>query len=206
MNTIESHIAVRDAIPISLVTSQSIAAGANTCAYNAWYKFRKCTIRTCKNYTQQTESRCLAIDRQAPVGNKAITDNEIHLYKFATDDVSTRLVSLRRKKALLRVKCMLVLDAFITHIAEKYENTRQEERYFASENIDKTLARYPLKVKRLRFENWMWPHLVSKKEYRAFVSERKGECAQFGIHHLLDTTPAKLDILRKSIIRGEKFS
>lgn len=180
-------------IPVTLVEGET-----RQCPYVSWFRFKTCTIKTCKNFTDKTASKCLAIDREAPTGNKVISDAEIHLFKFHNDNVSTRLVSMRRKKAVDRVKCILALHGFIEHLKAKYTG-EERKGWFIHPLLTETRAKYPLKIKRLGFENWMWPFIVSKREYKLFANHGRGECAEFGIHELLAVEQQELEQLRKAI-------
>lgn len=169
----------------------------NTCPYVDWYKFKTCGVKTCKNWTSKTKSHCLAIDREAPTGNKVISDAEIHLFKFHKDGVSTRLVSMRRKKAVGKVKCILALHGFIEYI--RTEHSAQRSKVFKHDLISEAEKSYPLKIKRLGFQNWMWAVMTSKKHYKLFASTGRGECAAFGLHELLDMDQQTVENLRRVV-------
>ncbi len=166
------------------------------CVYIDWYKFKQCTIRTCKNYSSGTVTRCLAIDRVQPMGNKIISDAELHLFKFPGTGVSTRLISIKRKKAVTRVKCILILQKFIEYIRLYHE---PDERYWSGKLVERLELDYPLRVMRLGYMNWMLPYLTSRKTYAKFASKNGGECEAFKIHTLLGMTEMKFKALRKSI-------
>jgi len=170
----------------------------NSCLYVDWYKFHKCEIKTCKNYTPITKNSCLALDRVNPSGVKSITDAELHMYKYPEAKVSTRLISLKRKAAVDRVKFILILKEYLDYIRE----TKDKGSSVSSNYTIKIEAAYPLKVKRLRFEKWMWPHLVSDTEYREFLSSRNGECSLIALHQLLNMTAMKFDALVRSLNQG----
>lgn len=172
----------------------------NRCPYIGWYRFKECNITTCKNFTTKTASRCLGIDRKAPSGNKVISDAELHLFKFPEDDVSTRLVSMRRKRAITKVKCILSLNGYLNHLRMKYEGTAEQSREYRAPAIGVAESSYPLKIGRLRFKNWMWKLLLSEKEYAAFAqSGGGGECLEFELHDLLSMTKEQLGVLRQVV-------
>lgn len=183
-------------IPVTLEDS-----GIKTCPNVGWYQFKSCTVKTCKNYTDRTESRCLALDREAPVGTKIISDSELHLFKFPKDGVSTRLVSMKRKRAISRVKCILALHGFIEYLQDKYGSTQHAAVVCNRAVLLDAESRYPLKVKRLEFENWMWQFIMSEAEYAEFASQGPGECAAFGLHELLDMKVEALEDLRYAVTR-----
>lgn len=197
-NSIVEAIVLRDKDKIKTIP---VIAKFNTCPYVEWYKFGKCEVTTCKNHTTKTKTSCLALDRQAPTGNKIISDAEIHLFKFAEDNVSTRLVALKRKRAVTRVKSVLILKSYIEYLEQKYSKTETWKRY-KSELTVRYEARYPLKIKKLRFQNWMWPYFISKTEYKAFTSKNGGECLEIDLQVLLELTSRKIEALRSSIKTG----
>lgn len=164
----------------------------HTCIYVEAYQFNECTIRTCKNFTDVTASKCLAIDRVQPVGNKIISDAELHLYKYSADKVSTRLISIKRKKAITRVKAILILHSLLEYIRDNY---KPKDRVYNTKLIEKLENEYPLKVSKLQFYNWMWPYLTSKKVWKKFAKLKGGECSDFKIYMLLNLTKSKYDTL-----------
>lgn len=168
----------------------------NACVYVEGYRFYECVIRSCKNFTDVTKTKCLAIDRVQPIGNKVISDAELHLYKFSKDKVSTRLVSIKRKKAVTRVKAILILHAYIEYIRE---NHKPKEEAYSGKMVEKLELDYPLRVRKLQFYNWMWPYLTSKKVHAKFVRKKGGECAAFKIHMLLNLTRMKYETLLKQL-------
>lgn len=195
------NMALRDStktaklIPIVLDDS-----AAYRCPYQSWYRFTTCTIRTCKNHTEKTKSCCLAIDRKAPVGSKAISDAELHLFKFTNEDVSTRCVSTKRKRAVSQVKCMIALYGYLSYLRSKYEGSRESSKEYRDPRIGVAESRYPLKIPRLRFKNWMWKLMLSQKEYDAFAeSGGGGECREFELHEVLALRKEQLEALRQVV-------
>ncbi len=169
----------------------------NQCVYVEWYQFKTCTIRTCKNFTDITKSKCLAIDRVQPAGTKVITDAELHMYKFPGAKVSTRLVSMKRKRAVLRVKSVLILRKFIDFLTDKHQETKI--RKHSNRYVARAETVFPLKIKQLGFQNWMWPYLVSEQEYKEFTTSCQGECSEFALHDLLHMTDLKFRVLVQSL-------
>ena len=188
-----SVISTKSLIAIDLVDNGEI----NTCTYIEWYRFKRCVITSCKNHSIKTQTGCLAIDREAPTGNKAISDAELHLFKFSADNVSTRLVSMKRKKAITRVKGILALHGFIEYLRTKFSGTSCVRMSFEREELVSLESVYPLKIKRLGFENWMWPLIVSKREYKLFANRGRGEATSFEVHDLLEIEKGRLDALKK---------
>ena len=166
------------------------------CVYVEGYQFYECVVKTCKNFTAVTKTKCLAVDRVQPVGNKIISDAELHLYKFSDAKVSTRLVSIKRKKAVNRVKAILILNAFLEFIRENY---KPGEKTYSGKMVEKLELDYPLRIRKLQFYNWMWPYLTSKKVYKKFVKKKGGECATFKVHMLLNLTRMKYETLIKQL-------
>ena len=173
----------------------------HSCIYVENFQFHECTIRSCKNHTDVTTSKCLAIDRVQPVGNKIYSDAELHLYKFSDKKASTRLISIKRKKAIMRVKGILILHAFLEYIRDNHKAKRVEP--YSNKLIEKMEASYPLKIRKLQFENWMWPYLTSKKVWRKFATHKGGECEEFKVFMLLNLTRMKYDNLIKQL-KGTK--
>lgn len=168
----------------------------NKCMYVEWYKFNRCDIRTCKNYSDVTPTRCLGIDRVQPSGTKIISDAELHMYKFSSDKVSTRLVSLKRKKAMNRIKVILVLNEYLNFIRTTH---KPENRVYQNEYTTRLEKQFPLKVKRLKFESWMWPHLVDVNNFKKFSLGLDGESKEIELHELLGTTLMKFKMLQTSL-------
>lgn len=164
----------------------------NTCVYVDWYKFRTCQVKTCKNFTTRTPSQCLAIDRVVPNGTKIISDAELHLYKFTDKPVCVRVVSIKRKRAMTRIKSVLVLDKYLDYIRE----TANQEPYEPSDYMKVLETQYPLKIKRLGFKSWMWPHLLDSELYDKFRSRSPdGEIQELDLATLLDLTQMKYLVL-----------
>jgi hypothetical protein len=164
----------------------------HTCIYIESFQFHECTIKSCKNFTDVTASKCLAIDRVQPVGNKIISDAELHLYKYSADKVSTRLISMKRKKAITRVKAILILHSLLEYIRDNY---KPKGIAYNTKLVSKLESDYPLKVSKLQFYNWMWPYLTSKKVWKKFSKLKGGECSDFKIYMLLNLTKSKYDTL-----------
>lgn len=167
------------------------------CIYVEGYQFHECAITSCKNHTEVTKTKCLAIDRVQPVGNKIISDAELHLYKYSDQKVSTRLISLKRKKAIARVKAILILYQFIEYIRDNYKP--KGDRVYNGKLVEKMELSYPLKISKLRFFNWMWPYLTSKKVWRKFAKKGGGECGTFKVYMLLNLTRMKYESLIKQL-------
>ncbi len=151
------------------------------CPIVPWYKMVQCDISTCKNFTSETEHRCLEIDRRKPEGTKQFSDAELNLYKFRHKKISTRLVQIHRKNAVQSVKAILILHHFITWIEESYKPGAR----FNHPDMKALEREYPLKVKRLGWRNWMWEYLLDEAVWNKFVKRSEGECASFNIYQLL---------------------
>ena len=168
-----------------------------TCVYVPAFKFKKCDIRSCKNWSEVTKASCLAIDRAQPVGNKIISDAEIHLFKFDKAGVTGRLVAAKRKRAVSRVKSILTLHAYINWIRAKFKPT--EPKFYRGKYIERAELEYPLKVSRVGFKNWMWPHLVDTDVYKQFLGKKEGDCTEIELHHMLDMTDLKFSVLAEQV-------
>lgn len=156
----------------------------NTCIYVEWYKFKVCEIKTCKNHSNITPTRCMAIDRRQPSGNKVISDAELHYYKFEPS-VSTRLVSYQRKTCVERVKKILVLYEFIQYLNKNHKGIQYEHKRFTY-----LQNRYPLKVKKLGFKPWMWEFMTTEV-FNSFLETKEGECEKFTLYQLLNLSESK---------------
>jgi hypothetical protein len=151
------------------------------CLYVSWYKFHKCTIKTCKNYTEMTEHQCLGVDRIKAEGAKIISDAEIHLYKFSKDGISTRLVQLRRKTATTRVQCMMILKEYLEYIRAN----KPSGGVFTSTELLAAEKSYPLKVSRLGWQNWMWEYFLDKEVWASFRATKTADLSSISFDQLL---------------------
>lgn len=171
----------------------------HTCPFVEWYQFKRCEIKTCKNYTSVTESRCLDIDRVKPSGSKFISDAELHLFKFDGTGVTTRLVSLKRKKAVDRVKSIIILYKYIEFIRTKYESQGENSPLVMGRYAQAAQKTDPLKIRKLNWKNWMWHYLVDPDVHAEFLEQHGGECKEFKIEQLLRLTNIKYTKLLKEI-------
>ena len=166
-----------------------------SCPYVDWYKFLRCRVTTCKNYNKATDCRCLAVDRIRPEGNKVISDAELNLYKFDSKE-NTRHVQVRRKRAIRKVKSILILREFIEFIRDN----AKEGGVWTSETTQKLEAAYPLKIAKLGWANWMWEPFLDQKMWEAFCATTQGgECSEFGLHTLLSTKLETIEALYKEL-------
>lgn len=168
-----------------------------SCVYVPTYKFKKCEISSCKNWSSVTKTSCLAIDRVQPIGNKVISDAEIHLFKFSEAGVTGRLVSAKRKRAVTRVKCILTLHAYLVWIRGKF--TPEVGKFYRGKHVEKAELEYPLRISKVGFKNWMWPYLVDPEVYKQFLGKKEGECTEIELYHMLDMTDLKLGVLAEQV-------
>ena len=169
-----------------------------TCVYIPTFKFKKCEIRSCKNWSEVTKTSCLAIDRAQPIGNKVISDAEIHLFKFNNAGITGRMVAAKRKRAVTRVKSVLTLHAYIAWIREKFKP--EANKFYRGKYVERAELEYPLKISKLGFKNWMWPHIVDINTYKQFLGKKEGDCTEIELHQLLDTTDLKFNALVEQTI------
>lgn len=168
-----------------------------SCPYVDWYKFLRCRVTTCKNYNRVTECRCLAIDRIRPEGNKVISDSEINLYRFQSRE-NTRNVQVKRKRAIRRVKSILVLREFLQFIRNEYKTGG----VWSSKTTKKLQGRYPLRISQVGWENWMWEFFLDSKVWDAFCvtkGGKGGEYREFNLHTLLATKLENIEALYKEL-------
>lgn len=144
------------------------------CPLNENYRFRtKCTIRSCKNYSSFTETRCLGLDVKFASDDKTITDVELLHYKFDDREVSLKDVSNVRKKAVERVKNVLALYRLVSYIADKEDFTEGTNyQYGVSPNIDDLLRSKPLRIKLLGFQPWMLKFIFDEKYVKEVVGPK----------------------------------
>lgn len=179
---------------------KSLDAAVHECVYVDWYKFKMCTIKTCKNHSLAVPSRCLAVDRVAPSSNKVISDAELNLYKFAEDGISTRLVSIKRKKAIDRLRNILILDEYIEFIKRNFAESRKINPKLPQRMISRLEARFPLKVKRLDYQRWMLKHVFDDLLFKEFLENRvRGDKTEFKLHEILGLTQMKFDVVVKAL-------
>ncbi len=152
------------------------------CIYLENYRFYECSVKTCKNWSAEVKTRCLGIDRINPIGNKHISDSEILIYKLKDTNVQLRMVSLRRKEAVDSIKCMYILDKFIGWIVDNGEPIKG---YQPKPSMLECEKRYPLKVKLLKFESWMW-YYMTELVYTEFTNRVGGETVDYSMKDLLD--------------------
>ena len=153
----------------------------HSCIYEEWYKFVKCEVSTCKNHTTLTRSNCLAVDRIRPEGTKIISDAELNLYKFAGQGLSVRFVQMKRKFAVDRIVAMMVLKEYIEYIRITYKSGG----VFNTESMLKAETMYPLKIRKLGFENWMWEHLLDEDVWKKFCDKKQVKTENISIRIIL---------------------
>lgn len=163
----------------------------NSCPYVQWFEFKKCTIRSCKNYNDITENKCLAIDRIKPEGAKIISDAELHLYKLKDLNISTRLVQIKRKKFVDRVKQIVILFEYINFI----KKNKIGGGVFTKQCLIDLEKEYPLKLKRLGWENWMWEYALDLDVWNEFVTKSPGECKEFELYQIFAVKQSRFDKL-----------
>lgn len=176
-------------VPIQRV--ESVPQHKGQCPYVDWYKFNVCAITSCKNYTEETERRCIALDRVRPEGTKVISDAEIHLYKLNNKGLGGRIVQIKRKKAVDRVKCILILHKFISFL----RLNKEEGGVFNTPLIQELETLYPLKIRKLGFKNWMWEYLLDAKTWEEFLKDADGDCREYTVQQLLACKPLKFERL-----------
>lgn len=172
------------------------SAQPKVCPYNRWYRFHECCIATCKNYTERTEHHCLAVDRVQPTGTKIISDAELHYYKFHSDGISTKYVSIKRKEATERVVAILTLRAFIEYIGTNYKPGPAGGLH-GNKILLKRESVYPLRIAKLQFKPWMWPYIADPKVFKKFKQGKSGTILDVALCELLDVTPNKMESLTK---------
>lgn len=129
------------------------------CPVESAYLFTtQCSIRSCKYHSEAVQDHCLL--RAGYVkDDKVLTDVELLKYKFPDTNLSEKEVGALRKKAVDRVKNVIMLYKCLTFIKE---NCNKVESFTYSETglIAELLSRKPLSISRLSFEPWMFVYLL----------------------------------------------
>lgn len=139
------------------------------CPLHSTYKFStSCRVTTCKNYTEVTASKCLALDVK-PAADKNFSDSELAYYKF-NNALKIAEVTELRKTAMTKVKSTLIINKIIEAIKQK----KPKPSFFYVEGehkeVDAILAKRPLSFKYLEFSPWMLSYLFDE----AFVKSVAG--------------------------------
>lgn len=165
------------------------------CPLQPDYKFRtQCRIRTCRNFTPCTESRCLALDTRFSSDDKTVSDGELLRYKFGDKEMSVKDVTKIRKRAVDSVMSSLSLYRLISAIMERH--SREEGFAYVpgqSEIVDRVVTSKPLRIKLLRFEPWMLKFLLDT-DFVSGVLETK-----FKVKDALRLKPAEYTELLNAI-------
>lgn len=155
-------------IPVVELTVGLPAVELKTCPQVSWFKFRThCTINTCKYHSERLISKCMQIDARIETSN--FTDSELLYYKFSDRKITVRSVATKRKQACNRVRNILILNTYIEYIRENHSPTGLD--YTKNKYVSRLLSTYPLKIKKLRFEQWMLPYMFSMKVFNKFRQE-----------------------------------
>lgn len=130
---------------------------AHTCPLRESYMFKdKCTISSCKFYTEQTARNCLSLDVRFSASDK-ISDAELKLYKFP--ELSPQKIAQLRKSTVERTENIVRLYLLI----QKIEHEPRTWDYVPSPIMDTVIARKPLRIKKLGFEPWMLYYLCDRE-------------------------------------------
>ena len=124
-----------------------------------------------------------------------ISDAEINLYRLDSKE-NTRHVQVRRKRAIRKVKSILILREFVEFIRTNHT----EGGVWTGTNVHKLEASYPLRLTKLGWKNWMWEYFLDAEVWDKFCSTTKGgECSEFGLHTLLSTKLETIAALYKEL-------
>ena len=169
------------------------------CMYVPWYEFKKCTVTTCKNHTEAVSNGCLALNRVIPEGAKVISDEELRLFKFSGKKITTRLVSEKRKQAVDRVRAALIVREYVKYIREEHHIPGQQA-VFTYTILLKLQRRFPLNLKPIGFENWMWEHLLDADTFAKFKQARRGgECGSVRLQDILALNDERWALLKQKL-------
>lgn len=136
------------------------------CRYIENYRFSQCCLKKCKNYSPFVESRCIAVSRVDPIGEKAFSDAELLFFKLRDEGIQARAASLKRKEAVDRIKGVMLFSSYIQFLNKNYKEKQQD---FELRRIHIELSKEKIfKSKTLGFESWMWQFVENKKIFEEF--------------------------------------
>jgi len=144
------------------------------CPLNENYLFKtRCRINTCKFFSPTTVNRCLGMDIVFSAEDKPISDAELLYYKFHDREMTVKDVARLRKKAVDRVKGLIILHRLIHTISEKC-NADQGMQYLPgrSKTVDRVLSSEPLSYPMLNFQPWMLGYLFDDQFITANVGNK----------------------------------
>jgi hypothetical protein len=170
------------------------------CPLVDWYRFKECTITTCKFWTENVSSKCLALHRQTPTGNKSISDAELHYYKF-NKRINRRMVAIKRKKAVYRVKATLIYYEYLSYLQLKYIPLNKPINMDIAEKLK---TRFPFTLKNMDWIPWL-DQLFDQTIYINFLTEKSGECKQFkSVYQILNLGHKKFLLYKRKLKRAKK--
>ena len=173
----------------------------NLCPLNNWYTFNTCKITTCKYSSSKLKTGCMRLERKNTEGYKSMSDGELFYYKFTEEEDIKKAASVRRK-AVSRVKSILVLHRFLDYIRENFEPLffLDEE----SKELTSILSMYPFNVKELKVEYWMLFYIFDDSVFHRFTnSNRSGDVKAFTCGSVLSMSKRVFFSL-KNIVDSEK--
>jgi len=144
------------------------------CPLNENYLFKtRCRINTCKFFSPTTANRCLGMDIVFSAEDKPVSDAELLYYKFHDREMTVKDVARVRKKAIDRVKSLIILHRLIQTISEKCE-VDQGMSYVPgrSKIVDRVLSAEPLSYPMLDFHPWMLCYLFDEKFITTHVGHK----------------------------------
>lgn len=144
------------------------------CPLNERYKFKtKCRITTCKFYSPVTRNRCLGMDIRFSAEDKPVSDAELLRYKFPDKEMTLRDTTRLRKKAVDRVKNLIVLHKLI-HVIEEKMSPEEGLDYVEgkSEVVDRVLLTSPLSLPILNFKPWMLTLIMDEEIVSSVVGNK----------------------------------
>lgn len=142
-----------------------------TCPLVDWFQFHTCTVITCKNFSKETKSRCIELDRVEPEGKKFISDAEIHFYKFKSASISPRLVQHKRKIAAKKVEAILMLKLYVEYIQQVF--SREAKGIFTLPLLIEAEKTSWQKFKQIGWKNWMWEYFLDDELWIKFCKAKR---------------------------------
>lgn len=136
------------------------------CPLTDQYRFRtKCSIKTCKYYSETTNSNCIGIDTKFAAHDKPITDSELVMYKFP--NMNAREVAGIRKRSVNRVQAVISLSKIVAYVRTYEQPSDGLNAALLSELpldveaiVRKTIRSKVFKIQPLNLEVWMLPFVV----------------------------------------------
>lgn len=116
-------------------------------------------------------------------------------------------MSIKRKKAIDRVKGILVLNEYIAHLKATVPESERIVIDIPRRIYEKLEVMFPLKVRKLEFRRWMLRHLFDVKQYKEFIADNKrsDELEEIELHDIMCMTAMKFDVVVQHVLRASNY-